>query len=361
MAKKLMKGSEVLGASAIKAGCLNFFGYPITPQNEVPEYMAKELPKIPGGNFVQAESEVAAINMVYGSAASGARCMTSSSSPGIALKQEGIAYCCGAELPCVIGSVSRGGPGLGGIQPSQGDYFQATRGGGNGDYHVIVYAPSTLQELSDLTQKAFYVADKYRNPAMILIDGAVAQMMEGVEIKDLNYPKIDKSSWAMIGKHGGPRHKVITSMYLNTDELEAVNMKFQEKYDEILKNEKDAELYLVDDAEFIIAAYGTSARIVRNSINDLREKGIKIGLVRPITLWPFPDYAFDKIPDTCKGIMVLELSKGQMIQDVKLALNGRFKDVGFYGRTGGNMFDSNEARDAIEKYIKEKSILEVIK
>jgi len=351
MAKKLMKGSEVLGASAIKAGCLHFFGYPITPQNEVPEYMAKELGKIEGAAFVQAESEVAAINMVYGAAATGARCMTSSSSPGIALKQEGIAYCAGAELPCVIGSVSRGGPALGGIQPSQSDYFQATRGGGNGDYHVIVYAPSTLQELSDITQKSFYIADKYRNPVMILIDGATAQMMEGVEIKDMEFPPIDKSSWTTTGKRGRKDHHIVTSIFLNTDILEAHNRKLQKKYKEIEEKEQDAELYHVEDAEYIVAAYGTAARVVRNAVDDLREKGVKIGMIRPISLWPFPRDSFAKIPSACKGIMVLEFSAGQMIQDVKLATECKYP-VGFYGRCGGNLFDSEEAEEAISEFIK---------
>lgn len=350
MGKKLMKGSEVLGASAIKAGCLHFFGYPITPQNEIPEYMARELVKIPGGSFVQAESEVAAINMVYGSAATGVRCMTSSSSPGIALKQEGIAYCTGAELPCVIGSVSRGGPALGGIQPSQSDYFQATRGGGNGDYHVIVYAPSTLQELSDITQKSFYIADKYRNPVMILIDGAIAQMMEGVEIKKLDFPKIDKSNWTITGKRGRKEHHIVTSLYLNTDILEEHNRKLQRKFKEIEKNEQDAELFHVEDAEYIVVAYGTAARVCRNAVEDIREKGLKIGMIRPISLWPFPVEYFEKIPNTCKGIMVLEFSAGQMIQDVKLATKCKYP-VGFYGRCGGNLFDSEEAEDAITKYI----------
>jgi len=358
MAKKLMKGSEVMGASAIKAGCMAFFGYPITPQNEVPEYMSAEMVKA-GRVFVQAESELAAINMVYGAAATGVRCMTSSSSPGIALKQEGIAYCCGAELPCVIGSVSRGGPGLGGIQPSQGDYFQATRGGGNGDYHVIVYAPSTLQELSDITQKAFYMADKYRTPVMILVDGAVAQMMEGVEIRDFTFPEVDKSDWAAWGKGDRDEHHVITSMYLVTDILERKNKELQEKYKIIEKNETEVEKYLLDDAEFVIVAYGTAARIARNAVEDLRNEGVKIGMIRPITLWPYPYAALAELSDKVKGIMVLELSQGQMIQDVRLGLEGRFKDIGFYGRTGGNFFDSNEAREAIRSYIRDKHILEV--
>lgn len=352
MKKKLMKGSEVLGASAIKAGCLHFFGYPITPQNEIPEYMSKELPKIEGGVFVQAESEVAAINMVYGSASTGVRCMTSSSSPGIALKQEGIAYCCGAELPCVIGSVSRGGPGLGSIQPAQSDYFQATRGGGNGDYHVIVYAPYNLQELSDLTQKAFYIADKYRNPVMLLLDGTIAQMMEGVKIKDITFPSIDKSSWTITGKKGRKDHHIITSIYLDTDTCENHNQKLFKKYDEIEKNETEVELYLVDDAEIIIASYGTSARIVKNAINDLRKKGIKAGLIRPITLWPFPYAAFKNISESCKAVMSIELSMGQMIQDVKIGVTGKY-EVGFYGRCGGNLFDSEEVANVIEKYYKE--------
>ena len=350
--KKLMKGSEVLGASAIKAGCLHFFGYPITPQNEVPEYMSRELPKIEGGSFVQAESEIAAINMIYGSACTGTRCMTSSSSPGIALKQEGISYCCGAELPCVIGSVSRGGPALGGIQPSQSDYFQATRGGGNGDYHVIVYAPSTLQELSDITQKSFYIADKYRNPVMVLIDGAIAQMMEGVEIRDLTFPTIDKSSWALTGKRGRKDKHLITSLYLNTDVLEEHNHHLSQKYKKIIENETEVEKVDIDDAEIIIVAYGTSARIARNAIRDLRDKGIKIGMIRPITLWPFPYDVFADLPSTCRAVMDIELNMGQMIQDVRLGLNGKLP-VGFYGRCGGNMFDSNELRDAIEQYYSE--------
>ena len=351
MGKKLMKGSEVLGASAIKAGCLHFFGYPITPQNEIPEYMAKELGKIKKAAFVQAESEVAAINMVYGAATTGARCMTSSSSPGIALKQEGIAYCSGAELPCVIGSISRGGPALGGIQPSQSDYFQATKGGGNGDYHVIVYAPSTLQELSDITQKAFYIADKYRNPVMILIDGTIAQMMEAVEIKDIDFPSIDKSSWTITGKRGRKDHHIVTSIFLNTDILEEHNKKLQKKFKEIKKNEQDAELYHVENAEYVVAAYGTAARVVKNAVDNLREKGVKIGMIRPISLWPFPVDYFEKIPSTCKGIMVLEFSAGQMIQDVELYTKCQYP-VGFYGRFGGNLFDSEEAEDAIHEFIK---------
>jgi len=350
MGKKLMKGAEVLGVSAIKAGCLHFFGYPITPQNEVPEYMAKELNKISGGTFVQAESEVAAINMIYGASATGARCMTSSSSPGIALKQEGISYCSGAELPCVIGSVSRGGPALGGIQPSQSDYFQATRGGGNGDYHVIVYAPSTLQELSDITQKAFYIADKYRNPVMILIDGAIAQMMEGVEIKDIDFPIIDKSSWTITGKGERKDHHIVTSLFLNTDILEEHNKKLQKKYKKIEETEQDAELYYVEDAEYIVSAYGTAARVVRSAVDNLRAKDVKIGMIRPITLWPFPIYHFKKIPTTCRGIMVLEFSNGQMIQDVKLATECKYP-VDFYGRCGGNLFDSEESEQAITNFI----------
>lgn len=349
MARVLMKGSEVLGASAIKAGCRYFFGYPITPQNEVPEYMSRELPKV-GGVFVQAESEVAAINMVYGAAGCGVRVLTSSSSPGIALKQEGISYLCGAELPCVIASISRSGPGLGGIQPSQADYFQATRGGGNGDYRNVVYAPSNLQELSDLTQRAFYTADKYRNPVLILADGMIAQMMEAVEIKELEFEKFEKP-WATTGRENGREQNVINSLSMDIDKLEEHNWHLYRKYQLIESEETMYESYLTEDAEIVIVAYGTSARICRHSVDDLREMGYKVGLLRPITLWPFPNKAFDELKST-KKLLSAELSTGQMIDDVKIASNGRF-EVDFYGRPGGNLFSNHEIVDKVVKMFSE--------
>jgi 2-oxoglutarate ferredoxin oxidoreductase subunit alpha len=350
MAKQLMKGAEVIGASAIKAGCKNFFGYPITPQNEVPEYMSRELPKI-GGAFVQAESEVAAINMVYGAAGTGNRVFTSSSSPGIALKQEGITYLAGAELPCVITSISRSGPGLGGILPSQADYFQATRGGGNGDYRVPVYAPSDLQEMSDLMQKAFYIADKYRNPVMLLADGMLAQMMEPVEIKDLEFPEIDHSGWAANGEKAGREPHIVTSVHLSADVLEEYNVKNKQKYNTIEKEEVMYENYLTEDAEIVVVSYGSAARVVRNAIENLREEGIKVGLIRPITLWPFPHKAFDEIPNA-KVLLSAELSQGQMIDDVRIAAKGRW-EVDFYGRSGGNVFATDEIENKVREMLKE--------
>jgi len=351
MAKQLMKGAEVIGASAIKAGCKYFFGYPITPQNEVPEYMARELPKI-GGTFVQAESEVAAINMVYGAAGTGNRVFTSSSSPGIALKQEGITYLAGAELPCVISSISRSGPGLGGILPSQADYFQATRGGGNGDYRTIVYAPTNLQEMSDLMQKSFYIADKYRNPVMLLADGTLAQMMEPVEIKDLDFPTIDHSSWAANGNKAGRDPHVVSSVHLLADDLERENLKNKAKYNKIEEEEVMYETFEIEDAEIVIVSYGSAARVVRNAVENLRAEGVKVGILRPITLWPFPYKAFDELTKSTKVLLAAELSQGQMIDDVKIASNGRWP-VDFYGRSGGNVFATEEIENKVKEMLKE--------
>lgn len=337
MAKVLMKGNEVIAAAAINAGCRFFFGYPITPQNEIPEYMSREMPKV-GGTYVQAESEVAAINMVYGAAGSGARVMTSSSSPGISLKQEGISYIAGAELPCVIVNVMRGGPGLGGIQASQSDYFQATKGGGHGDYHLIVLAPSTLQEAADLVGEAFDLADKYRNPSMILMDGMLGQIMEPVEIKPYQ-PKfqLPAKDWATTGtKDSGGRRRVINSLYLNPDELEERVIHLYKKYADIEKNEIRYETYQCEDAEMILVAYGTTARIVRTAIEQCARLGIRVGMLRPISLYPFPYHAFDPMIDQVKAFLTVEMSMGQMVEDVRLGVNGR-KPVHFYGRTGGNV------------------------
>lgn len=347
MAKVLMKGNEAIGAAAIKAGCKFFFGYPITPQNELPEFMSRELPKV-GGCFVQAESEVAAINMVYGAAGAGARVMTSSSSPGIALKQEGISYIAGAELPCVIVNISRGGPGLGGIQPSQADYFQSTRGGGNGDYRMLVYAPATLQEAVDLVMEAFDVADYYRNPVMVIGDGMIGQMMEPIEFSEPKKRELPPKDWATTGTNGERKPNIINSLALDPAELEKHNIKLKAKYNEMEKNEVRYEMYNMDNAEIVIVSYGTTSRVVKNAIAALKAEGINVGLIRPITLWPFPTKAFDEIPSTAKALLSVEMSMGQMIDDVKIANNGRLP-VHFYGRSGGMI----PAPDAIAAKVKE--------
>ena len=333
MAKVLMKGNEAIGAAAIKAGCKYFFGYPITPQNEVPEYMARELPKV-DGVFVQAESEVAAINMVYGAAGCGVRVMTSSSSPGIALKQEGISYIAGAELPAVIVNVMRGGPGLGSIQPAQSDYNQSTRGGGDGDYKLLVYAPANIQETVDLLQDAFDKADYYRNPVMIAADGMIGQMMEPIEFKER--PKVDLpvKDWATTGTEGKRKPNIINSLFLQAEDLEEHNIKLTAKYQEMKDNEQRYETYNMENPEIICVAYGTTSRIVKNAIETLKEEGVEIGLIRPITLWPFPEKAFVELPKTAKAFLSVEMSMGQMIDDVKIVSNGRLP-VDFYGRSGG--------------------------
>lgn len=328
-----MKGNEAIGAAAIKAGCNYFFGYPITPQNELPEYMSRELPGV-GGVYLQAESEVAAINMVYGAAGAGARVMTSSSSPGIALKQEGISYIAGAELPCVIVNIVRGGPGLGGIQPAQSDYFQATRGGGNGDYRHLVYAPATIQETVDLVMESFDVAEQYRNPVMVIGDGMIGQMMEPVEFNEPKKRTIAPKTWATDGTKGKRKPNIINSLYIDPQVLENHVLKLEKKYDEIRKNETRYENYNVADADVVVVAYGTTSRIVKNAIVKCEEEGMKVGLIRPITLWPFPDKAFEEITDKTKAVLTVEMSTGQMIDDVKIAVNGK-KPVYFYGRTGG--------------------------
>lgn len=347
MAKVLMKGNEAIGAAAIEAGCRYFFGYPITPQSELPEYMARELPKV-GGVFLQAESEIAAINMVYGAAGAGARVMTSSSSPGISLKQEGISYIAGAELPCLIVNIMRGGPGLGSIQPSQTDYFQATRGGGNGDYRVVVLAPANVQELVDLVMEGFDIADQYRNPVMVLGDGMIGQMMEPVELRKPKPRELPPKDWATDGTKGKRKPNIINSLYLAAEELEAHNKRLQEKYRKIMENEVKVESYKIEDADVVIAAYGTTSRIAKTSIAQLEKEGYKVGLIRPITLWPYPYDEFDKINDKCKGILTVEMNSGQMVDDVKIAVKGRFP-VYFHGRTGGMVPTPNEIIDKVKK------------
>ncbi len=332
MAKILMKGNEAIGKAAMEAGCKYFFGYPITPQNELPEYMSRELPKN-GGAFVQVESEVSAINMVYGAAGAGARVMTSSSSPGIALKQEGITYAAGAELPCVVVNIMRGGPGLGGIQPSQSDYFMSTRGGGNGDYRTPVYAPATVQEAVDMVMEAFEVADYYRTPVMVVGDGMIGQMMEPVEFNKPKTRELAPKTWASVGTKMERKPNIINSLYLDPKSLEDHCINLDAKYKEIEKNETAYEMYKTEDAEIVFVAYGTTSRIVKNTIESLREEGIKAGLIRPKTLWPFPFEAFNQIPEA-KNLLTVEMSTGQMVEDVRLAIEGRLP-VHFYGRTGG--------------------------
>ena len=333
MAKILMKGNEAFGKAAIEAGCKYFFGYPITPQSELPEYLSRELPKV-GGAFVQAESEVAAINMVYGAGGSGVRVMTSSSSPGVALKQEGITYAVGAEVPCVILNVMRGGPGLGSIQPSQADYYMTTRGGGNGDYRTPVFAPATVQEAVDMIQEAFDVADYYRTPVMVMADGMIGQMMEPVEFKAPERKReLPPKDWATTGTKGQRKPNVINSLYLSPEVLEEHCWHLNEKFKAMEANEVQYEMYNTDDAELVFVAYGTTSRVVKNAVDDLRAEGLKVGLIRPKVLWPFPNEAFTKIPNA-KDLFVVEMSMGQMIEDVKLACECKLP-VHFHGRPGG--------------------------
>ena len=349
MAKVLMKGNEAVGAAAIKAGCRHFFGYPITPQNEIPEYMSREMPKV-DGVFVQAESEVAAINMVYGAAGSGARVMTSSSSPGIALKQEGLSYIAGAELPCVIVNMMRCGPGLGGILPGQADYYQVTRGGGNGDYHMPVYAPYSIQEMVDVVMGSFDVADKYRTPVMICGDGMLGQMMEAVEFSEEARPEPMAKPWATNGTKGKRKPNLINSLDTNPDGLEAHCLAMNAKWEEIKRNECRVELMGVEDADVVVTAYGTVARIALNARKTLAGQGIKLGIIRPITIWPYPYHAFDNISESCKGVLCVEMSMGQMLDDVKIGVNGRWP-VDFYGRTGGNVPGQDEIVNKVKEML----------
>lgn len=359
--KILMKGNEAVAEAAIRAGCRLYFAYPITPQSELIEYMARMLPRV-AGTFIQAESEVAAINMVYGAAGAGKRVMTSSSSPGISLKMEGLSYIAGANLPAVVVNVQRGGPGLGDIQPAQGDYFQATKGGGHGDYRLIVLAPSSVQEFADLADLAFNLADKYRNPVMILSDGLLGQMMEPVdfqpaktekELEDLANQHLD---WCMCPNEDEPdhHHHEINSLEIDPLELEKHVIKLGQKYDEIRKNEVRYEAYQVEpDNEALVVAFGTSARIVKSTIDDLRAAGTKIGLIRPITVWPYPYQAIrEAITPRIRKVFVFELNLGQMVEDVKLAVNG-LVPVEFMGKVGGILFTPEEAKKTICEGLKE--------
>ncbi len=327
-----MKGNEALAEAAIQAGCRHFFGYPITPQTEVAAYMAKRMPKI-GGVYLQAESEVAAINMVLGAASTGARVLTSSSSPGISLKTEGISYIAGSDVPCVIINISRGGPGLGGIQPSQSDYWQATKATGHGDFQILVFAPSTVQEMVDLMGDAFDMAEKYRMPAMILGDGMLGQMMEPVEVRERKVDKTPKP-WAATGHEGKRKPNIINSLYISPDELEQKVVERYQRYAAIQASEQRAETYLTEDAETVIVAFGACSRVARSAVDAARAEGIKVGLVRPITLWPFPTDILRKTAETAKDFLCVEMNMGQMVDDVRLAIECR-RPVHFFGRTGG--------------------------
>lgn len=337
--KVLIKGNEAIGQAALDAGCRHFFGYPITPQTELSEFLAKNMPKV-GGVFLQAESEIAAINMVYGAGGAGARVMTSSSSPGISLKQEGISYIAGAEIPAVIVDIMRGGPGLGSIQPGQPDYFQMVKGGGHGDYHNIVLAPGSVQEMYTLTIEAFELADQWRNPVVILSDGALGQMMEPVEFVPPIKQQLSKP-WATTGKAGRNRHNIINSLYLQAAPCEEYNLNLQNKYRQIQQQIRKYTSFQAEDAELLIVAYGISARIAQTAVNMARDIGLKVGLFRPISLWPFPDHELMAYAQTAKQLFVLELSSGQMVEDVELAIRCS-KPVSFYGRMGGSIPTAKE-------------------
>lgn len=343
----MMKGNEAIAEGAIRAGCRFFAGYPITPQNEVPEYMSRRMPEV-GGTFIQAESEVSAINMVYGAAGAGARAMTSSSSPGVSLKMEGISYAAGAELPCVIVNVSRGGPGLGGLTPSQADYFQSTKGGGHGDYRLVVFAPASVQEIIDLMYQAFVTADKYRNPAMILADGLLGQMMEPVTLSEVKDLQIPAKPWATTGMAGGKPQSVINSLGLVGEELEKINVRIQKKYQEIVVNEVRFEEEGTEDADLIIVAYGTSARVAKSAIAKAKAEGRKVGLFRPITLWPFPSKPLSELAKSGKRFLTVEMSVGQMVEDVKLAVNGQAQ-VDSFGKINGTIPSVNDVYQGIIK------------
>ncbi|MHB1125971.1 MAG: 3-methyl-2-oxobutanoate dehydrogenase subunit VorB [Bacillota bacterium] len=343
----LMKGNEALAEAAVHAGCRFFFGYPITPQNELPEYLSRRLPEV-GGVFLQAESEVAAINMVYGAAGAGARVMTSSSSPGISLKMEGISYLAGAELPCVIVNMMRGGPGLGSIQPAQSDYFQATRGGGHGDYRVIVLAPASVPEIVQLAFMAFDLADRYRNPVMILADGLMGQMMEPVDFGEIKQTDLPLRPWATTGCLGRPCN-VINSLYLDPYRLEEHNRKLQKKYEEISKCEQRAEEFMTAGARFLVIAFGTAARVAMEAVEEARRKGLPVGLIRPVTLWPFPVRLLRQAAENVQGMLVVEMNAGQMVDDVRLATEGRVP-VRFFGRMGGVIPTVKEVLAQIEQW-----------
>ena len=337
--KILMKGNEAMAEGAVLAGCRYFFGYPITPQNEVAEYMSWRLPEV-SGTFIQAESEVASINMVHGASAAGARAMTTTSSPGFSLMQEGMSYLSGSRLPCVVANVQRGGPGLGNIAAAQGDYFQAVKGGGHGDYHLIVLAPSSPQEMMDLTMEAFDLADRYRMPALILSDGIIGQMMEAVEVRKDHKPVTTEKPWALTGAQGREKN-VIKSLWLDENKLEELNLTLADTYKSLAEKEVRFEEYQTLNAEVVVVAYGTASRIVRSAVDRARREGLKAGMLRPITLFPYPTAAIVGLVDKgVKSFLTVELSGGQMVEDVKLAVNGK-APVYFYGRMGGKLVEED--------------------
>ena len=342
----LMKGNEAIAEAAIRAGCRHYFGYPITPQTEIAAYMAKKMPKI-GGVFLQAESEIASINMVYGAAATGCRVMTSSSSPGISLKAEGLSYIAGSDVPALVVNVQRGGPGLGGIQPSQSDYFQATKGGGHGDYHMIVLAPASVQEMASLTIKGFNLADKYLMTSMILADGTIGQMMEPISFEDAEIEVYEKP-WALTGTEGKRTHNIVNSLYLKPDELEKKNFERFERYKIVEENEPMWEEYMMEDADICVVAFGIASRVAKNAIVAARAEGIKVGLIRPITLWPFPVKPLRAAADKVKSCISVELSMGQMIEDVKLATSCK-RPVTLCNRTGGMIPSPEQVLESIRE------------
>ena len=342
----LMKGNEAIAEAAIRAGCRHYFGYPITPQTEIAAYMAKKMPKI-GGVFLQAESEIASINMVYGAAAAGMRVMTSSSSPGISLKAEGLSYIAGSDVPALVVNVQRGGPGLGGIQPSQSDYFQATKGGGHGDYHMIVLAPASVQEMASLTIKGFNLADKYNMTSMILADGTIGQMMEPISFEDAEIETYEKP-WALTGTKCQRPHNVVNSLYLKPDELEVKNFQRYERYKVVEENEQMWEEYMMEDAEYCVVAFGIASRVAKNAVVAARNEGIKVGLIRPITLWPFPQKAMAAAADKVKGFISVELSMGQMIEDIRLYTQCK-RPVALCNRCGGMIPSPDEVLESIRK------------
>ena len=349
---QIMKGNEALAEAVIRAGCKGYFGYPITPQSEILEYLADE-GRQRGMIVLQAESEVASINMVYGAAGAGARVMTSSSSPGISLMQEGISYIACAELPCLIVNVNRGGPGLGTIQPSQGDYFQATKGGGHGDYRLLVLAPSSVQEMAEYVYVAFDLADKWRNPVMILADGALGQMMEKVTFPDYDPKKhVVPKPWATTGKTPDRERNIITSLHIVPEKMEQINLHLQEKYKQMAAQETRCEQLETDDAEWLIVAYGMAARIAHRAVELAREEGIKAGVLRPITLFPYPSNAIAALTHQVHGILTVEMNSGQMVEDVRLAVNGRVP-VSFYGRMGGVIPSPEEVLGALKNLIEQ--------
>jgi len=340
----LMKGNEAIAEAAIRAGCRHYFGYPITPQTEIAAYMAKKMPKI-GGVFLQAESEIASINMVYGAAAAGKRVMTSSSSPGISLKTEGLSYIAGSDVPAFVVNVQRGGPGLGGIQPSQSDYFQATKGGGHGDYRMIVLAPASVQEMASLTIKGFNLADKYRMTSMILADGTIGQMMEPISFEDAVIEEYEKP-WALTGTQGKRKHNIVNSLYLQPEELEQKNFERYQRYQQVEENEAMWEEHMMEDAEICVVAFGIASRVAKNAVAAARAEGIKVGLIRPITLWPFPKDALLAAADKVKGFISVELNMGQMIEDVKLYTQCK-RPVALCNRTGGMIPSPEQVLESI--------------